>query len=88
MDFAQLVTTIASQGLLGIMLVLVGLVAWRKDKALEAERAARIEDAKNYNDLALKLQAQVIDAVNKLADILEEMKKLMTPGPQSSGFRR
>jgi hypothetical protein len=78
MDPSPLATTIASHGLLGVMLVIVGWVAWIKDRELRAEREARIADAKGYTDLALKLQAEVIDAVNKLADILEEMKKLMT----------
>jgi hypothetical protein len=78
-DPAPLISTIASHGLPGVLLVIVGWFAWSKDRELQAERTARIADAKNYTDLALKLQAEVIDAVNKLADILEEMKKLMTP---------
>lgn len=73
----SLATEIARQGLLGILLVIVGTVAWSKDRELKAERLARIEDAQNYTELALKLQAQVIDAVNKLSRILNEMKKLM-----------
>lgn len=87
-DFA---TSIASQGLLGILLVVVGWVAWRKDqdlkaerdvsdKALAEERKARVEDAKGYADLTLKLQAQVIDAIHKLSDILDEMKRIMPRG--------
>lgn len=77
MDPSQLAAQLASQGLLGVMLVVVGWVAWRKDRELSDERDARITDAKNYTELALKLQAQVIDAVHKQADILEEVKKLM-----------
>lgn len=79
-----LATKIASQGLLGIMLVIVGWVAWSKDRELKSERLARIKDAQDYTELALKLQAQVIDAVNKLSDILKEMKKLMGRSPHSS----
>ena len=79
MDPTSLAATIASHGLLGALLVVVGLYAWSKDKQLKEERDARINDAKNYNELALKLQAQVLDAINKLADILDEMKKFMTP---------
>jgi hypothetical protein len=74
------VTTIASQGVLGALLIIVGVFAWSKDRELKTEREARIADAKSYTELALKLQAQVIDAVNKLADILDEMKKLMQRG--------
>lgn len=73
----SLATEIARQGLLGVLLIVAGTVAWLKDRELRAERIARIEDAQNYTELALKLQAQVIDAVNKLSNILNEMKKLM-----------
>ena len=65
------------------MLVIAGLVARSKDRELKAERQARIEDAQNYTELALKLQAQVIDSVHKLSDILKEMKKLMGRAPRS-----
>jgi hypothetical protein len=78
-DPLSLATSVASHGLLGIMLLVVGWVAWTKDKELQAERLARIADAKDYTQLALKLQAQVLDAVNKLADILDEMKQIMSP---------
>lgn len=77
MDPSPIITTIASNGLLGAMLVVVGWVAWSKDRELKAEREARIADAKNYTDLALKLQGQVIEAVHKLSDIFDEMKKLV-----------
>jgi hypothetical protein len=89
-DPSTLVSTIASHGLLGVLLVVVGWVAWSKDRELKAEREARIADAKSYTELALKLQSQVIDAVNKLADIFDEMKKLMVPQPSqiSLGARR
>lgn len=77
MDPSTFATTIASQGLLGVMLVIVAYVAWRKDKDLQEERDERIADAKSYNELALKLQAQVIESVNKLGDILEQMKQVV-----------
>lgn len=80
-------TQIASQGLLGALLIVVGWIAFRKDGELQLERQARINDAKNYTELALKLQAQVLDSVNKLADILDEMKKLMTPQGRFGGGR-
>lgn len=68
---------IASHGLLGALLVAVTWAYWNKDRELKNERDARIADAKGYNDLALKLQAQVIDSVNKVSEILDEMKRLM-----------
>ncbi len=75
---------VASHGLLGVLLVAVTWAYWTKDKELKAERDLRIADAKAYTDLALKLQAQVIDSVNKLAETFDEMKKMMAPrtGPE------
>ena len=85
MDLTPVVEMLASHGPLGAMIVVLGWVAWRKDLALQAERDARIADAKSYTELALKLQAQVIDAVNRLSNILEEMKKLMAGRITGSG---
>lgn len=64
-----------AQGPLGIVLVVTGWVAWSKDKELKSERDARIADAKEYNKLSLDLQAQVMGAVDKLSDILDESMK-------------
>jgi len=75
---------LASQGILGTMLVIVMYVAWRKDQALQDEHDARITDAKAYTDMALKLQAQVLDSVNKLSEVLDEMRKLMVPQNRST----
>lgn len=83
MDPSTLTTSIASHGLLGVLLIVAGWVAWSKDRELTTERNARIADAKAYADLALKTQAQVIDSVYKLSDVLAEMKKLMMNGPTS-----
>ena len=86
---AAAIASIASHGLLGAVLIVVGLVAWSKDRDLQAERLARIDDAKAYTDLALKLQAQVIEAVGKLTSTFDEMKKLMsTSGRTSPGSGR
>ena len=81
---SPLLTPIVSQGLLGVLLVIVGAWGWSKDRELKAERLARIEDSKAYTELALGLQGRVITAVNKLADILEEVKKLTGRSPRSS----
>ena len=85
MDPASIGATIASHGLLGAILVVVAWFAWAKDRELKAEREARISDAKQYTELALKLQAQVIDAVNKLADIFDEMRKSGVMGRAGGG---
>lgn len=76
---ATLVGQLASQGLLGVVCALALYIAYKKDKDVAAERDARIVDAKSYTDMALKLQAQVLDSVNKLSDVLGEMRKLMAP---------
>lgn len=62
-------------GLPGIVLaIFIGLYV-KKDRELRLERDARITDVKSYNDLTLKLQSQVIDAINKLSSILDEVRK-------------
>jgi hypothetical protein len=87
-DFSTLVTSIASQGLLGAILLIALWVAWSKDRELKAEREARITDAKSYTAAALTMQAQVIDAVHKLANILEEMTKMVSGRPPGFGGDR
>ncbi len=74
----------ATHGVIGAVAGALLLWVWRKEKeiaeerkALAEERAARIKDAKDYNDLSLKLQANVIGAVNKMGDIFDEAKKIM-----------
>ena len=37
---------------------------------------ARIADAKQFNELSLKIQAQVIEAVNNLRLVLDEVRRL------------
>ena len=82
-----LVTSIASHGLLGVVAAIALYVARSKDIELKEEREARIADAKGYTDLALKLQAQVIDTANKLADTFEEMKRVMSTNRTPGGGR-
>ena len=81
------VASIASHGLLGVILIIVGWVAWSKDRDLQAERLARIDDAKAYTDLALKLQAQFLDAVNRVTNTFDEMKKIMAGRTSTGGGR-
>ena len=87
MDLSTLLTTIASQGLLGIILVIVGLFAWSKDRELKAEREARINDAKDYTKMALNIQEQVLGAVDKLTDVLDEMKRMRFGRPSIGSDR-
>lgn len=68
-------TALAAYGLPGA--VIAALLLWlrEKDKELTQERLARIQDAKQYTDLALRLQSEVIGAVNKLTAVFEDIKK-------------
>jgi lipopolysaccharide biosynthesis regulator YciM len=66
-----------AHGVLGVVVAALGWYVYRKDAELTAERAARIEDAKAYNELSLKLQGQILEAVNKLSDVFDEVKKMM-----------
>lgn len=79
---------LANYGLPGAIIALLAFLLIKKDRDLTREREAhsaelkverdgRIADSKGYLDLALKLQSQVIDAVNKLADVFDEVKKLI-----------
>lgn len=86
MTFEQIASWFASQGVLGMVTLIALWALWKKDGELTDERKERISDAKNYNELSLKLQGQVLDAVNKVFDILEELKKLREA--QQRGGRR
>ena len=66
---------IASVGITGALLILALFALRSKDKELSDEKNARIDDAKTNLQLAMKLQEQVILAVNKLADIVENWEK-------------
>lgn len=79
MDFSKVFEALAPQGVLGVMFCIVLYALYKKDAELKAERDARVTDAKAFTDRAIDLQERVIDAVNKLSDILEETKKL-APG--------
>ncbi len=91
--FSELLKAFAPYGLPGLLLFLVGFLYHQKDKALQAEQAARVEDAKAARALVaaeqnariddakitlaliMKLQEQVIFAVNKLAELIEIWEK-------------
>jgi len=66
---------IASSGILGALLVIALFALWQKDKELQREKNARIEDAKQYNMLSMSLQREVIQAVEKLSDIVQIWKQ-------------
>lgn len=88
MGIEQLIPLIASQGPLGVMLVVITLAYREKDRQLKEERAARIQDAKDFNQMALDLQSKVLSAVDKLSDILDEMKQRFMGAPPRQGSGR
>jgi hypothetical protein len=69
MDPSSLASQLASHGILGIIVVILGWAYWRKDQELKTERDAHLADTKAFADQAIKLEAQVLDAVNKLAEL-------------------
>ena len=79
---ASIIGALLSHGLPGVIIALLAVWLYMKDRELKLERDARIADAKNYTEMALKLQQQAIDAVNKLSDVFEELKKIMAEQQQ------
>ena len=75
----SLIGLLAQHGLPGIIIGLLVLWVYMKDKELKAERDARIADAKAFTDLALKLQENAIGSVNKLTDVFDEIKRMQHP---------
>jgi len=71
----QLFGQLASTGVVGVLLALAILALRAKDRELQLEKAARIEDSKAMMTLAMELQKQVILAVNKLSELVETWEK-------------
>ena len=72
----SLIGILAQHGLPGVIIGLLVLWVYMKDKELKTERDARIADAKQFTDLALKLQENAISSVNKLTDVFEEIRRI------------
>jgi hypothetical protein len=75
----SLLAELAKDGILGVLLALALVWLWLKDRELKRESAARIRDAQNYGELALKLQERAISVAEKLAEGFEEMRRLYPP---------
>lgn len=75
MDIATIVEKVLSYGPLGIYAVIITYAYFKKDDALQVEKNSRISDAKDFTKTAMELQSKVIDATNKVFDILDELKK-------------
>ena len=63
-------------GLPGAVIAVFVVLYIRKDNEVKRERDARIADSKEYRELALKLQAQVIESVNNLRLVLDEVRRI------------
>ncbi len=96
-----IVEIILQHGIVGAMLLIVLWGYFRKDKALEEERAARIEDAKQvavdaerYGQTMVALQEKVIVAANKLIDLAgiwerrEQQRELTEAANQAANLNR
>lgn len=70
-----LLAQLASTGVVGVFLIIVLYALREKDKALDIEKNARIEDAKQYLALSMTLQKDVIMAVKALGEIVDKWEK-------------
>jgi hypothetical protein len=71
----ELFVELAHSGLMGALLAIMLALFVRKDRELQREREARVNDAKDYTKLAVELQRQVMDSVAKLSEIFTELKQ-------------
>jgi hypothetical protein len=72
---SDLVSELAKEGVLGLLLALSLIWLYMKDREVIAEKNARIADARALTDLALKMQQQGIDQVQKIHEVFEELKR-------------
>ncbi len=90
---------IASQGVLGALVVLLLALLLHKDRQLKAESDARISDAKEYAKLAREIQKDVYEKgtfddalLLKTGQLATDTAELLAtlrqgPGPRGSGGR-
>ena len=73
---------VASTGVMGSLLVIVLFGYYQKDKKLAEESAARIKDGEETRKLLMQVQSGVLDAVHKLAEIVEYVEKRSEESPR------
>lgn len=66
--------SLLSHGPLGIVCAILLVWIHRKDKELQTERAARVEDAKAYTTMAVALQREVMTAVATVRELFDAQK--------------
>jgi hypothetical protein len=71
----KVIEVLLNQGVLGLVVLVLALVAKRKDDDLTAERKARIDDANRFTTAMVAMQAQVSTVVEKGSDIVAALKE-------------
>lgn len=66
---------LATHGITGVMLFVVGWAYYRKDKELAEERLARIADSKQYTASIVAMNERMVLSADKLTELNEELKK-------------
>jgi hypothetical protein len=74
-------------GLPGVIIVILLVALWKKDKQVAAIQQARIEQAEAGTKLVIALQSTLIDSVKKLGDIFEDFKEQRRMSGRGGGPR-
>lgn len=78
---------LASTGLLGVLLVLSLGTIYYLFKKYSEEKDARIKDGQETQKLLMQMQSQVIEAMHKLAEIVEWVEKRVDEAPKDNRRR-
>lgn len=71
----EAVRQIASSGLLGAILVVLGVAYWKQSQALAAVQEARVADAQKVAQTLLSLQDRWQQAISELTKAVEKMNE-------------
>lgn len=69
---------IASSGVLGAILVVLGYAYWKQGEALAAAQAARVADAQRVASTLLEMQAEWLGAINELTEAVRVLSERTT----------
>lgn len=69
----EAVRQIASSGLLGAIVVVLGIAYWKQAQALSAVQEARVADAQKVAQTLLSLQDRWQQSINELTKAVEKM---------------
>ncbi len=73
---SSIFAALASHGLPGVIIFALGAWVVILHRELRDERHARIEDVKGYTDTLLGMQSQVLGAVDKVTDVMTDLKEI------------